>query len=335
MNLSGKWHIERFTSALEEEWDEFIDNLSLNSTFLHSRRFFKHNSLNQDEDCSFVFYKKGKIGACIPAVIVQTSGRKVWNSHLRSTYGGLLVSEGVGLEDVIEITYLLEGELRSNKIDEAIIRNTFRIFNRKFCDEFDYALWKTGYNLKSREVEIGVFLKNKTYQEIEKGYDNGNKYNIKKALKQVEVKFSEDYNSFWNILEKNLMEKHGQKPVHDLTTFIKLKNLLNPGEVKLVASYIGENMLGGMIIFDFRNSYLHAQYIASGIEHQNIRPVNAIIDYTFKWACENKYEYFNLGTPNEQHGHEVNLGLSYFKEGFGGRSCLRETMHKIYTYDEE
>jgi lipid II:glycine glycyltransferase (peptidoglycan interpeptide bridge formation enzyme) len=120
-----------------------------------------------------------------------------------------------------------------------------------------------------------------------------------------------------------------------MESIIKLKDLLNEGEIKLIAAFDKEVMIGGMVLFDFMNNYMHAQYIASSHEHQHIRPVNAVIDYAIKWACENKYEYLNLGTPNEKNGNIINLGLSYFKEGFGGRSCLRETMHKLYHYEKK
>ena len=282
-----------------------------------------------------MFLKKGKIGACIPAIMIQVDGRKVWNSHMRSTYGGLVVSEKVGLEDVLEITQLLENELMRIRVDEAIVKNTFRIFNREFCDEFDYSLWKSGFVLNSRETEIGISLRGKTFKQIEMKYENGNKYNIKKALNFVDVKFSDDLGSFWKILEKNLLQRHNQKPVHDYQTINKLKNLLKEGEIKLVAAFEKDAMIAGVVLFDFMSTYLHAQYIASSHEHQQIRPVNAVIDYAIKWACENKYEYFNLGTPHEKNGNVINLGLSYFKEGFGGRSCLRETMHKLYHYEKE
>jgi hypothetical protein len=215
MNLSNNWRLEKYNPSLENEWDYFMDNNAINSTFLHTRRFYNHNPLNNRDDCSFMFLKKGKIRACIPAVILEVEGRKIWNSHMRATYGGLIISENIGVEDVLEITHLLENELISNRVDEAIIRNPFRVFNRKFCDEFDYSLWKNGFVLKSREIEIGVSLSNKSYKEIESQYQNGNKYNIKKALKNVEVKFSNDYSSFWNLLQQNLLQRHNLKPVHN------------------------------------------------------------------------------------------------------------------------
>jgi len=138
---------------------------------------------------------------------------------------------------------------------------------------------------------------------------------------------------FGKYLKKNLKERFKKKPVHNYEAIVKLKSSLKPGEIKLVAAFENEIMIGGMIIFDFMNKFIHAQYIASSYEYQNIRPINAVIDYTIKWACVNNYEYFNLGTPHEDSGKIINLGLSYFKEGFGGSSCLRETMHKVYNYD--
>jgi len=54
-----------------------------------------------------------------------------------------------------------------------------------------------------------------------------------------------------------------------------------------------------------------------------------VIDHIINWGTENKYSYFNLGTANEEAGRKINYGLFHFKEGFGGRGILRETMHLI------
>lgn len=74
---------------------------------------------------------------------------------------------------------------------------------------------------------------------------------------------------------------------------------------------------------------IHAQYVASDSNYQDLRPLNAVIDEISDWGFKNSFSYFNLGTANESAGREINYGLFHFKEGFGGRGILRETMHLI------
>jgi hypothetical protein len=323
-----KWNFEKFEINKSEIWDQFIDNDALNATFIHTRRFLHHQPQNIYQDASLLFYKKKKLAACIPALCIKNGEETIWNSHMRATYGGLILSKNVGNEDVLEIFELLENYWKENKINKIIIRNTFRIFQTQWCDEVDYALWKNGFQILSREVEIGIDLKNKSIAQIEKNYDNGNKYNIKKAYKEIEVSINSDYITFWKMLEVNLKERHQVKPVHDIDTFQYLLSCCKPEEIKLFSAFKNKQMIAGMVVFLFKNKFMHAQYIASNSNFQNLRPINAVIDFAIKFGIQNQFEYFNLGTPNEQAGKVINLGLTYFKESFGARSCLRETMTK-------
>ncbi len=51
----------RYTPALKNSWDDFVENVAINGTFLHTRKFYDHNPLNEKEDNSFLFYKKNKL----------------------------------------------------------------------------------------------------------------------------------------------------------------------------------------------------------------------------------------------------------------------------------
>jgi lipid II:glycine glycyltransferase (peptidoglycan interpeptide bridge formation enzyme) len=99
--------------------------------------------------------------------------------------------------------------------------------------------------------------------------------------------------------------------------------------VKLFAAYLEGIMIGGILIFIANRYVVHAQYIASDSRYQEYRPLNATIDSISIWAKNAGYKYFNLGMATEPGGIIVNDGLMRFKEGFGARGVLRETMNKI------
>jgi lipid II:glycine glycyltransferase (peptidoglycan interpeptide bridge formation enzyme) len=46
------------------------------------------------------------------------------------------------------------------------------------------------------------------------------------------------------------------------------------------------------------------------------------------WATARGYRYLNLGKSTEDEGRALNAGLFRFKEGFGARGVLRETMSR-------
>ncbi len=272
-----------------------------------------------------MFYSNNKLKAVLPAVLYTKDGQLTLHSHLRSTYGGFIVDNAAGVEEAVDVVEATIGFAKEQHVQEIIVRNPFRIFQQVPSDETDYAMWYHGFALKSRELECAIKLDEHALLR----YENGAKYNIKKAVKTVEVKETNDYARFWEMLTQNLQEKHGSKPVHTLEQFQLLMTLSGEDKVKLVGGFIDGQLVCAVLLFVCAPLVLHAQYIASDSRFQDIRPLNAVIDFIIKWGRDNKFSYFNLGTANEAAGTKINYGLFHFKEGFGGRGVLRETMHLI------
>ncbi len=314
-----------YTWFMEKEWDSFIEKNKRNATFLHSRQFFKHNPLNSEDDVSLMFYKKNKLKGVLPATLYKKGEQVIFHSHPRSTYGGFVVENAAGVEEAMEIVKATVEFAKQKDANEIIVRNPFRIFHQGPTDETDYAMWYHGFVIKSRELECSVKLD----ENILTRYENGAKYNIKKALKTVETRETDDFAGFWEMLTANLLDKHESKPVHTLQQFEQLMHLCGRDKVKLMGGYIDGKLVCGVLLFICAPMVIHAQYIASDSQYQETRPLNAVIDFIIKWGYANEYSYFNLGTANEEAGQKINYGLFHFKEGFGGRGILRETMHLI------
>src|SRR3982750_1978777 len=93
----------RYNDSKESEWDTFIEKNRRNATFLHSRKFFNHNPLNSLDDASLMFYYKNKLIGVLPATLYETKGQVIFHSHPRSTYGGFVIDEKVGVEEALKI----------------------------------------------------------------------------------------------------------------------------------------------------------------------------------------------------------------------------------------
>ncbi len=63
--------VQFYKDDLSEKWDAFVESEARNSTFLHTRKFFRHNPVNQETDSSLIFLKDSNIICVIP--IVQTN----------------------------------------------------------------------------------------------------------------------------------------------------------------------------------------------------------------------------------------------------------------------
>src|SRR5205085_8868526 len=228
-------------------------------------------------------------------------------------------------EEVLEMTELIISKAKEQSVAEIIIRNPFRIFNNDLCDESDYAMWFHGFSVKYRELEIAIQLGNKA--DIEKKYSEATKRSINKAKKSLLVEESTEYEKYWSILEKNLADKHDTKPTHNFDDFSALLKNIGPGKIKLFVAKLNGEIIAGILVFLVNKKAMHAQYIASDVEFQEYRPLNVVIDHIIEYGCQHNYSYFNLGMANEENGKAINAGLFRFKEGFGGRGVLRETMH--------
>ncbi len=313
----------RYSSEHEEAWDYFIRNRSVNSTFLHSRKFYKHNALNTQDDCSYLFYDDNKLIAVFPANLYEKEGNKILHSYLRSTYGGVVFSDDAKTIDIIEVLEQIENEAKILEVSEIIIRPTFSIYNSGLGGSLDYALWKCGFSLKYREVEFAIDLHKYPM------YGSSCKRSTTAAYKKgVTVRESNELSQYWDILSSNLRERYGVTPVHSIEQIEYLKQLIGD-DIKLFAAYLEDKMIGGILCFVANKCVVHAQYIASISRYQEYRPLNAAIDTIAAWSKNNGYKYFNLGMATEPGGAIINDGLMRFKEGFGARGVLRETMHKI------
>jgi lipid II:glycine glycyltransferase (peptidoglycan interpeptide bridge formation enzyme) len=191
-------------------------------------------------------------------------------------------------------------------------------------------MWLRGFQLLRRDVEITIPFDGFNAQTIDALYDGKTRNAVRKAEKEnIEVKVTRDFAEYWNILSENLSERHEAKPTHTLEQFELLEGLVGDEKIKLFGAYLEDKLIAGIVLFVTNKQAVHAQYIAGLREFQNLRPINLLIHQISVWAIKNNFQYFNLGTPTNLDGSGVNAGLCKFKESFGGRSVLRETMHLV------
>jgi hypothetical protein len=323
--LLSDYKITSYSEEFAETWDDFVESASINGTFLHSRKFYNHNPQNRIEDRSYLFYKKNKLIAVIGCSLQSVTGNTVLVSHLRSTYGGFVVSEDVGMEASLSIVQLFLQEAKRNGIKEIIIRTPFRIFNKKPCDEFDYALWYSGFTVLHRQLEIAIPIDKET--NLESRYTEGTRSGLHKAAKSLRVEESTEYETFWPLLEDTLRVRHNKVPVHSYPEFLELLKCVGTEKVKLFVTKKQDRIIAGTVVFLLNELGVHSQYVAYDVAFQNERPLNILLHEVCLWAQKNNYRYFNLGTANEDNGNVINFNLFKFKESYGGRGVLRETLH--------
>ncbi len=306
-------------------WDEFVFNKSRNGTFLHSRIFLNCTPQNRREDASLLFLKGSTLIGILPACL-QNKGH-LFYSHPRATYGGFVFSSIAGIRDILEMVDLSVDFARHQKVNEIKIRNPFWFLSEIPSEEPLYALWHRGFRTENRELQSTIDLRRIDPKAVLGSFDSKTRNQVRKAEKSgIQVKESADFSEFWKILSNHLEAKHKTQPTHSLQEIDALKQVLGPDKIKLFVATFDNVVVAGLCAFIVNARVVHAQYIASRDDFHQMCPVNAVISHIIQWAVDRNFHYFNFGVSTENDGKEINFGLFQFKEGFGARGTLRDTL---------
>lgn len=302
-------------------WERFVQD-SRNGTFMQTRKFLNYHSPGRFTDRSLlVFDKKQQLLAVIPAAIKQEQFKKILFSHPGASHGGIIIGHNIKTDCVMEIVAGVKKFAIQQKFHGIQLKMVPRIYHQWPCDEIDYALRYHGFFICSTELATVMPLQNYHEQMT----DSSTKRNIRKALKnKLIVKESNHWQQYWEILCKNLKQRHDTQPTH---TYQELQDLIKRfgKKIRLFGVYQHGELIGGTVVFMLNEQVINCFYIAHDEAYQQLRPLNLLFDWLIKWGKEQGYQYLDWGISTEHRGAKLNSGLINFKEGFGGRGILRET----------
>jgi len=156
--------------------------------------------------------------------------------------------------------------------------------------------------------------------------DRRNRALRKAGDNNLSMRETKDYVQFWAILTENLLKKYGLKPVHTLDEIEMLAKAF-PREIKLFASYSGNDMLAGAVAYLSPN-VCHVQYNAATEDGKRIGAQDIILDYMIDYYSKTR-RFFDFGVSTENDARHLNIGLLEYKEGFGARTVV----HDFYEID--
>ncbi|MBL7136060.1 MAG: GNAT family N-acetyltransferase [Candidatus Marinimicrobia bacterium] len=314
--------IKPYKNKYSETWDNFVRE-SVNGTIFHTRLFLSYHPKDRFRDGSLIFRKNDEIFALFPAARGIWDGKDTLCSHKGASYGGLIHREGLGVSNAFSIVESLINYFKKQNISRIIITLPPIIYNHRLSNYIDFALIKNGFKYLKREVSSIVFLENNIDQNIKK-FMQTNRTAFRRAMKLgVEVRESDEWERFYEILKNNLKIRHNVQPTHTLEELIKLKKLL-PDKIFLYGAYINDEMIAGVVMFDCNQDVSLAFYISHDESKQKYRGVNILFYHIINRCINNGFKYLDFGifTVNM----EPNFGLARFKEGFGSSGILRDTL---------
>ncbi len=292
--------------------------ISKNATFLFYRDFMEYHQ-DRFDDYSLLVYKKDELVALFPANRV---GDRLY-SHQGLTYGGLILSTAIKLEETIAAFSILLKFLFSQGVNILLLKQMPSIYNRVPSEETQYLSFILRAELYRRDVLSVIDLKEriKISNNRVEGYKRGKKHGL--AIREVDR-----FDTFWNeILIENLKSKHQAKPVHNLEEITLLKHQF-PENIRQFNVYNKDKIVAGATIFETKN-VAHCQYISGNKEKNQLGCLDLLHIYLIDTVFKHK-KFFDFGVSNENSGRNINQGLLFWKEGFGARTITQD-FYKIET----
>ena len=304
-----------YNSEQKAEWDAVVEQ-SRNGTFLLKRDYMDYHA-DRFVDHSFVFRKHGKPVAVLPANIHDG----MLYSHQGLTYGGLIVTDGVSMQDVLEIFAAIQDAARGAGCRGILYKRIPWIYSRIPSEEDSYALFRNDATLLGRNCASVVAANARI------PFNESRKSGIRKALRsEITVCESRTFDQFWAVLEENLQVRHEARPVHELAEIMRLQQAF-PEQIRLHTAMLSGRMIAGIVLY-VTPRVAHVQYIATSDEGRR----TGALDLLFDRLLHDVYldmPYFDFGTSNGDMGRQLNDALIFQKEGFGGRTVA----YDIYRWD--
>ncbi len=322
MNEKRQFVIERYSPERAAEWDAFVEH-SRNATFLLERGYMDYHA-DRFADRSLMIWsvsgERQRLAALFAACHINA---ETVSAHGGLTYGGLILPySGVDGADTIEIMRCISAHYHSLGYIRLIYKTIPHIYHRYPSEDDVYALFRSGGRLAECNLSSTISLD----EPIE--FNENSRRNMRRALKAgVTVGRSDDYATFWPVLETLLAERYGATPVHTLAEISLLAERF-PDNIELhLARNAAGQVIAGTVIYN-TPMCVHTQYIAASAEGKECGAL-ALLFHRLIDERRGAARYFDFGTSNENHGLVLNEGLLHQKYGMGGRGVA----YNIYEID--
>lgn len=304
--------IRRYTPEDRPLWDNYVAT-ARNATFLFFRNYMDYHA-DRFTDHSLMFFVDNHLHSILPANIV---GDTLY-SHQGLTYGGLVMNIDVTAADVIQLFREMNDWLREAGIRRVVYKPVPWVYHQHASEEDLYPLfWICNARVVSRDIGTVIFMqqhlrwRKDRRRRLRKAHDEG-----------IVVKRDNNFRAFWPVLENNLQDRHGVKPVHTVEE-IELLYSRFPRNIVHYNAYLGDEVLAGLTFY-ISPQVLHGQYCSSTPLGKKLGAVDALYEKAM-YEDYPDYMYLDFGRSTEGDGSVLNDGLVAQKEGFGGRAICYDT----------
>jgi hypothetical protein len=315
-----KTNIIHYDETQSAWWDAFVEGAD-NGTMFHLRRFLGYHPPERFKDNSLIFEQKGKPVAIMPAIDISIDKEKILYSHRGASYGGIVYAD-LGIERAFALIEQLKSYASENGFNRIVVTTPPIVYQKTYSNYIDFAMLQNGFRYVKREISSVVKLPGIDTDPLTLFKSEARTATRKSVKTGVDIRRTDDYEAYYQILSQNLMLRHNVRPTHTLAELKSLVDLF-PERIHLWGAYLNGKMIAGVVNFLVTPHVALAFYISDDKAYQEYRSVNQLFYEIFKWCSDNSYQYYDFGifTVNMN----PNWGLGKFKESFGARGLFRDT----------
>ena len=284
----------KFKTNDTDKWESFVKKAT-NATIFHQRLFLSYHPKDRFIDHSIIIEKGKRWLAVFPAILRINNKGETWLvSHGGASYGGFVYQEGLSFEDSMALVEHLKEYAQAIGVKGIQLTLPPAIYQSRISNYMDFAFVKHGFEYEKRDIS--------SILEAERNpEDNLNKFKathrtaVRKATKEgVQIRFSDDYDGFYEILKKNLKIRHGVSPTHTIDELKKLVAMY-PNDIHLKGAYYNDKLIAGVVNFIANKRVVLAFYISHDESYQHLRGVNLLFYDIINWCGAEGYEYLDFG----------------------------------------
>ncbi|QMU27937.1 GNAT family N-acetyltransferase [Adhaeribacter radiodurans] len=306
--------IERYDKTLKSAWDSF-NQQAINGTFFFNRNFIEYHA-DRFIDHSLLFYRKDQLIAILP--LHEKDG--VANSHQGLSFGGFVVSRKVDTLLMLQVFRKLREYLKSQLFHTLFYKAQPSIYAQEPAQEDLVALYQHGASLYKR-ANISVLD-----LTVPLHYSKLRQRCLKKALENsLTLAFSNEVEEFMNLVEIIHATAGIRAPTHTTAELRYLKELF-PENIKLLTAYQGEELIGGVILFEHRQ-VVNLQYMATSPKGKKVHALDLLLHHVIQ-VYKSQKKYLSFGTSyDDREPYGLSQNLLRNKTSYGTRTVVQDTYY--------
>lgn len=306
-----------FTVSDAERWDALCAEAH-GATFLHTRRFLSYHG-DRFVDRSLVFEDAASRWLGVMPLAQDPADAAHWVSHPGLTYGGVLHDGALRGGAMLEALRAARETMRAHGAQRFTFKAVPAIYHQAPAQDELYALFRLGAQRTRCDLSSCIDLARRlpVSERRRRGLKRAERAGLEWATGE------EWLGALWPVLQDNLAQAHGRRPVHTIDEMRLLVGRF-PQQIQCRVALHEKRVVGGVVLF-VTPQVCHSQYIASSEEGQALGALDFVFHHAIAEARAMQQRYFNFGVSTEDGGRVLNDGLHRFKSEFGAGGVVHET----------